>query len=69
MGPEPPDGAPVKRGRGRPRKDGLPPVQRKSMKPVQTEGGDAVEGSPVIPGSRRCPIHATARGRLLPDNP
>ncbi|KAJ1496355.1 hypothetical protein T484DRAFT_1759558, partial [Baffinella frigidus] len=45
MGPEPPDGPPVKRGRGRPRKDGLPPVQRKSPEPERAEGVDAADGA------------------------
>ena len=69
MGPEPPDGAPVKRGRGRPRKDGLPPVQRKSLHSVRTKGGDTVDGEPLHPASPRCSAHAKARGRPLPCSP
>ena len=68
MGLEPPAGAPAKRGRGRPRKDGLPPMQRKSLEPVRTEGSDTVDGGPLRLASPRCPAHATARGRPLPCN-
>lgn len=53
MGPEPPDGPPVKRGRGRPRKDGLPPVQRKSPEPERAEGVDAADGRPLTPAPPR----------------